>query len=108
MSAWKWPARREVRISRRISRRVRQVFADVPTSFRGHSRKPQLFRPSLEPLEERAVPAANVWIAGAASDHNWNTGSNWSLGHAPTVGEVATFGQVASLGNNQDCTINAG
>ncbi len=104
MSAWKWPARREDR----ISRRVRQIFADAPTSFRRQSRKPQPFRPNLEPLEERAVPAANIWIAGAASDHNWNTGSNWSLGHAPVVGEVATFGQVASLGNSQDCTINAG
>jgi autotransporter-associated beta strand protein len=59
-------------------------------------------------LEERAVPAANVWVAGAASDHNWNTGSNWSLGHAPIGGEIATFGQVGSLGNTQDCTINTG
>ncbi|HEV2946861.1 MAG TPA: autotransporter-associated beta strand repeat-containing protein [Gemmataceae bacterium] len=87
---------------------MRQVFADAPSSFRGHARKPQFFRPSLEPLEERALPSTNIWTAGAASDHNWNTGSNWSLGHAPIVGEIATFGQVGSLGNNQDCTINAG
>jgi autotransporter-associated beta strand protein len=59
-------------------------------------------------LEDRLIPTANVWIASAVSDHNWNTAANWSLGHIPAQGEVATFGQSGSVGNNQDCTINTG
>jgi autotransporter-associated beta strand protein len=90
MPAWKWKKRPQFQHS--VQRRNSGRF----------------FQPRLEILEERAVPAANVWVAGAASDHNWNTGSNWSLGHAPIAGEIATFGQVGSLGNAQDCTINTG
>src|SRR6516165_9373234 len=68
----------------------------------------RLVQPRLESLEDRLIPTANVWIASAVSDHNWNTAANWSLGHIPAQGEVATFGQSGSVGNNQDCTINTG
>src|SRR5262245_56680567 len=49
------------------------------------------FRPSLEILEDRRVPTANVWSALAGPPTNWNNPANWSLGHVPDSTEIATF-----------------
>src|SRR5262245_36487039 len=93
MSSWRWTTRRDQR--KTISHQL-------------GPKKNLSFHPKLEPLEDRLIPATNIWVAGPTTDHNWNTAANWSLGHAPAVGEIATFGQVGSLGNAEDCTINTG
>jgi len=53
--------------------------------------KTNSFRPLLEVLEDRCVPATvNTWSAADAIG-TWNTAANWSLGHVPTSSEIATF-----------------
>jgi hypothetical protein len=50
------------------------------------------FRPELELLEGRIVPAVDVWTgANHAVDNNWSDGKNWSLLRAPTSSDVASF-----------------
>ena len=50
------------------------------------------FRPRLEVLEDRCVPATiNTWAAPIGPPSNWNNSVNWSLGHVPTGSEIATF-----------------
>src|SRR5216683_8397442 len=68
------------------SRRMGGVFGtNLPT-------KTNSFRPLLEVLEDRCVPAtANVWSAPVGPPTNWNSTANWSLGHVPTSAEIATF-----------------
>ncbi len=50
------------------------------------------FRPRLEALEDRCIPATiNTWAALIGPPSNWNNSVNWSLGHVPTGSEIATF-----------------
>src|SRR6266851_2664906 len=50
------------------------------------------FRPRLEILEDRCLPAtANIWAAPAGPPSNWNNPANWSLGHVPDDTEIARF-----------------
>jgi hypothetical protein len=43
------------------------------------------FRPRVEELENRLVPAAVTWIGGASG--SWATGTNWSTGTMPGAGD---------------------
>jgi hypothetical protein len=43
----------------------------------------------LEALEQREVPASNIWIG--ASGGNWSSPTNWSLGHIPQGGDTLVF-----------------
>ena len=50
------------------------------------------FRPRLEVLEDRCLPATiNTWAAPIGPPSNWSNSLNWSLGHVPTGSEIATF-----------------
>jgi hypothetical protein len=53
------------------------------------------FRPTLEPLDPRVVPAVNHWRpVGGSTD--FDVGANWSLGHVPVADEDVWF--VPTLG----------
>jgi autotransporter-associated beta strand protein len=74
------------------------MFSISPLSARGRGGKPiqsqrtsSPFRPRLEILEDRCLPATvNTWQAIGATT-NWNNPANWSLGHVPDSGEIANF-----------------
>jgi len=54
-------------------------------------RKLRRFRPRLEQLEGRLVPATvNNWTDNMG-DHLWSTNGNWSQTHVPTQNEIPTF-----------------
>lgn len=52
------------------------------------STRPTSFRPRLEPLEDRIVPA--IWDGGGA-DNNWMTAANWDNNTAPPAGDFLIF-----------------
>src|SRR5262249_27097729 len=53
----------------------------------GKKRNPRpSFRPWLEPLEGRVLPATQVWT-GAAGVGNWSNAANWQSGVAPSAGD---------------------
>lgn len=54
------------------------------------------FRPRLESLEDRLVPAVNNWLGTV--DGNWNTAGNWSLGNVPTVQDDVVFRSQNNVG----------
>ena len=43
------------------------------------------FRPRLEGLEDRAVPATVTWVNPAGGD--WDTPANWSTGAVPSAAD---------------------
>jgi hypothetical protein len=45
------------------------------------------YRPSLELLENRLVPAVHTWTGASMTSNNWSDPENWS-GGAPTAGEA--------------------
>ncbi len=50
------------------------------------------FRPQLEFLEGRIVPAIDTWTgANHAVDNNWSDPKNWSLQRAPGASDTANF-----------------
>src|SRR5437773_9690504 len=51
-------------------------------------RKALRFRPCLEPLEDRTLPATINWIAGSG---DFDVGSNWSGGVVPGPNDVAVI-----------------
>ncbi len=57
------------------------------------------YRPSLEPLEERRLPASVVWT-GLGFNDNWSTGANWQGGFAPSAGDDLVFPNGAQRLNN--------
>jgi hypothetical protein len=69
----------------------------------------RMYRPLLEGLEERAVPASttvgNFWIASQGSSAAWEVVTNWSLLHAPTSTEDAVFDVAHS---SIPCVLGAG
>jgi hypothetical protein len=52
---------------------------------RGCHRRDAPYRPSLEALEGRILPAAVTWINPAGGD--WDTAANWSTGALPTAAD---------------------
>src|SRR6516162_7111149 len=50
------------------------------------------FRPQLETLTSRILPAVDVWTgANYLIDIDWSDGGNWSLGRAPMATDSAFF-----------------
>jgi hypothetical protein len=71
-------------------------------SGRGRRRGGRSYRPTLEALEGRVLPAAVTWINPAGGD--WDTAANWSTGALPTAADdvhINTLGLTIthSLGN---------
>ena len=69
---------------------------------RGRHRGAAPYRPSLEVLEGRVLPAAVTWINPAGGD--WDTAANWSTGALPTAADDVQINTSAitiahSLGN---------
>jgi hypothetical protein len=57
------------------------------------------FRPSLESLDSRIVPAVlNTWV-GSPQSNSWNLATNWKLQHVPTQAEEAVFDGAVSSRN---------
>ena len=54
----------------------------VAFSLRRSPPRAPRFRPHLESLEDRAVPATVLWVNPSGGD--WDVGSNWSTGQVPT------------------------
>jgi autotransporter-associated beta strand protein len=54
----------------------------------GITQRHALFRPRLELLEERCVPATHIWT-GAASDGLWSTAHNWEGDSQPATAEAS-------------------
>src|SRR2546421_5598340 len=56
-----------------------------------YQKKRSFFRPRLEALEDRCVPATvNTWVA-AGMFGNWNNAANWSQARVPNSTDIATF-----------------
>jgi hypothetical protein len=49
------------------------------------------YRPRLEGLEERLVPATRVWAGSLSNPAVWSLGSNWVGGVAPVTGDDLGF-----------------
>ena len=61
-----------------------------PRSARRSARR--FYRPRLESLEGRLVPAVDVWTgANNAIDLNWSDSKNWSLNAVPGASDTAEF-----------------
>src|SRR5438128_7395476 len=56
--------------------------ARMPASF---------FRPRLEQLESRVVPAPIVWTGNSSSDNSWTDPQNWQGNLVPSVGDDLIF-----------------
>jgi hypothetical protein len=70
--------------------RARLAKTPNPSSrLRRQAKRDHLFRPRLEVLEERAVPAKVLWIAGSG---DWDTAANWSTGTLPTPADDVAIG----------------
>src|SRR5262249_24093968 len=58
------------------------------------------FRPRLEALEDRVVPATTrVWDGGSVVNHKWTTAKNWEGNVAPVPGDELVFPTGVGLGN---------
>ena len=56
------------------------------------SRVRRSWRPVLEQLENRCVPAAVTWMGGpGAAGHDWNIAANWDTGTVPTKNDDVTI-----------------
>src|SRR4051812_28071658 len=69
--------------------RVKQF---LPRRARRNRRTPTSsasYRPTLELLEERCVPADVTWMAGQTG--NWSDGTKWVGGNAPGQADRAVF-----------------
>src|SRR5262245_53421509 len=53
--------------------------------------RPHPFRPRLEGLEDRIVPATRVWDGGSAVNNNWMTANNWEGNIAPVAFDDLVF-----------------
>lgn len=76
--------------------------------FRGKGRSVKAtpvsrFRPWLERLEERDVPAIAFWIGDSMVDLNWSTDANWLDGFKPGADDAAVFDENAVA----DCVIDS-
>jgi hypothetical protein len=54
------------------------------------------YRPSLEPLEKRALLSIDYWT-GLGGTNNWSNPANWHAGIAPALGDDLSFGTRGSL-----------
>src|SRR5262245_37057695 len=55
------------------------------------SPKTRRFRPSLEALETRLVPATRVWDGGAVTSDRWKAAANWEDNALPVAGDDLVF-----------------
>jgi hypothetical protein len=68
--------------------------------------KSKRFIPALEALEDRLVPAVDIWVGGTSA--NYGTASNWSLNAVPGSGDTIKFGVFGTDGNaGNACTLDA-
>jgi hypothetical protein len=67
------------RLVQRLTRRAARRSSEVS------GRWPAAFRPRLEVLEDRTLPAQVFWTNPAGGD--WSLGSNWSSGFKPTAND---------------------
>lgn len=76
---------------KRIAKSVQRLFSDSKESEKKR-RSAQRFRPKVEELERRLVPAATVnnWT-DLMKDGLWSDAQDWSQRHVPTQNEIATF-----------------
>jgi hypothetical protein len=68
---------------------------------RTEKRHTAAFRPRVEALEAREVPAVNFWM-GSAFDTSFDNPSNWSLGSVPVAGDDIVFGSPHEGGSLMD------
>ena len=60
-----------------------------------------VFRPRLEPLEDRTVPSTRTWDGGGPTG-NWSEGANWAGDVAPVAGDDLIFPAGAAQPTNSN------
>jgi Bacterial Ig-like domain (group 3) len=68
--------------------KAKQWFGQRAKKNRSHSAQCSGYRPTVEVLECRCVPANITWGGGVG---NWSVGANWVGGNAPVAGDTATI-----------------
>jgi autotransporter-associated beta strand protein len=67
---------------------LRERFLKTKNGGASITQRHALFRPAVELLEERCVPATHTWT-GAAGDGLWSTAHNWEGDSQPTTAETS-------------------
>ena len=81
-----------------------------PNWFRSRKRRAptaarRLFRPRLETLEDRCVPANISWDGGAAT-LNWHDAANWSTDQLPGLADDVTIDNATVSVTDNDVTVS--
>ncbi|MBL8821320.1 MAG: hypothetical protein JNJ77_01940, partial [Planctomycetia bacterium] len=74
-------------------------------SFQDRNRRARSFKPMLEILEDRNLPAIITWIGGSG---NWNTATNWNTGTIPANGDDVIIPDLGAIGEDLTITYSSG